>query len=87
MTKIGNELVVSGVEIFDHETKTYSTVKIIAERIVFKDGPCKKPDLEDVVFSGGLIRKANGKAVLYVGTGDTEAQKIEINDPFTEYET
>jgi len=71
---------------FDPETKTYSTIKIIAERDMFEDGPCKKPDLKDVVFSGGMIRKDNGKAVLYVGTGDTEAQKVEIDDPFIEYE-
>jgi len=71
---------------FDPETKTYSTIKIIADRDMFEDGPCKKTDLKDVVFSGGIIRKDNRKAVLYVGTGDTEAQKIEIDDPFIEYE-
>ena len=72
--------------VFDRQSGTYSTVKIIAERCLFKDGPCKKPDLKDVVFSGGIIRKADGKSELFVGTGDTEAQKIEIDDPFLEYE-
>ncbi len=72
--------------VFDRLSQTYSSVKIIAERSMFKEGPSKKPDLKDVVFSGGLIRKSNKKAELYVGTGDTEAQKIEINDPFVEYE-
>ncbi len=76
----------SSVFVFDPKTKTHSTMKIIAERNMFEDGPSKAPDLKNVVFSGGLIRKENGKAILYVGTGDTEAQKIEIDDPFVEYE-
>ena len=71
---------------FDTETKTYSALKLIAERSMFLDGPCKKPDLQDVVFSGGIRRQKNGKAVLYVGTGDVESQFIEIDDPFIEYE-
>jgi len=76
----------SSVFVFDPETKTHSTMKIIAERKMFIDGPAKSPDLKNVVFSGGLIRKESGKAILYVGTGDTEAQTVEIDDPFLEYE-
>ena len=76
----------SSVFVFDTESKTYSTIKIIAEREMFEDGPYKCSYLKNVIFSGGITRKENGKAVLYVGTGDTEAQKIEIDDPFIEYE-
>ncbi|MCL2112591.1 MAG: DUF1861 family protein [Streptococcaceae bacterium] len=55
--------------------------KIIAERKDFVAGPSKRPDLMDVVFSGGLIFKED-KVVLYAGTGDAEAQKLVIDDPF-----
>ena len=44
------------------------------------------PDLVDVVFSGGLIRKSVGSADLYAGISDAEAQKITIMDPFLSYE-
>jgi hypothetical protein len=41
----------------------------------------------DVVFSGGLVRDVEeGKAVLYAGISDAEAQKIIIDDPFLPYE-
>ena len=68
--------------IFEPKTGVSSEIKIIAERKMFLDGPSKTPDLKDVVFSGGLIRKSNGKADLFVGTSDAEAQMIEIGDPF-----
>ncbi|MEX2461456.1 MAG: DUF1861 family protein [Paenibacillaceae bacterium] len=68
------------------ETMERSPLKIIAVRGDFPVGPGKRPDLEDVIFSGGLIRKANGKADLSVGVSDAEAYRIEIPDPFIEYE-
>ncbi|NHN30219.1 DUF1861 family protein [Paenibacillus sp. S3N08] len=68
-------------------TREKSPVKIIATRSDFPDGPAKRPDLVDVIFSGGLVRKVNSRAVLYVGASDTEAHCIDIADPFTEYET
>jgi hypothetical protein len=43
--------------------------------------------LDNVVFSGGLIRHGDGTADLYAGTSDAEAQKIRIKDPFLVYET
>ncbi len=67
---------------FNPKTKVPSEIKIIAERKMFLDGPSKTPDLKDVVFSGGLIRKSEGKADLFVGTSDAESQMIEIPDPF-----
>jgi hypothetical protein len=33
-----------------------------------------------------LVRKEGGMAVLYVGASDAEGHKIEIPDPFLEYE-
>ena len=62
-------------------------MKIIAVRSDFPEGPAKRPDLVDVIFSGGLIRKDHGLADLYVGASDKEAYCIEITDPFIEIET
>ncbi|MCJ7689642.1 MAG: DUF1861 family protein [Clostridiaceae bacterium] len=55
--------------------------KLIAIRNDFKQGQAKRPDLEDVVFSGGLIIDGD-KAVLYAGISDAEAQYIVIANPF-----
>lgn len=55
--------------------------KIIATRKDFKPGEAKRADLEDVVFSGGLILNGD-KATLYAGISDAEAQLIEIDNPF-----
>lgn len=71
---------------FDPETKEYTEMELIGYRDLFKPGAAKRPDLEDVVFSGGLVRKENGKAVLYAGIGDAEAHWIEIDDPFIKWE-
>ena len=70
----------------DPYTAAFSKVQIIAERSDFQDGPAKRPDLVDVVFSGGLIRRDDGLAELYAGTSDAEAQKIIIPDPLKQYE-
>lgn len=74
--------------VFSLNPETFETtpIKIIATRSDFPIGPGKRPDLNDVVFSGGLIRSGNGRAVLSVGVSDAEAYQIEIPDPFCEYE-
>ncbi|WP_430534133.1 DUF1861 family protein [Listeria rocourtiae] len=61
-------------------------MEIIAERADFLAGPTKRPDLKDVVFSGGLIRNVSGTADLYVGISDADAQKRTIRDPFMKFE-
>lgn len=77
----GNRHYYSMIFKLDTETLEYSALKIIAERKDFVEGASKRPDLKDVVFSGGLIR--NGKKTeLYVGTSDAEAQRIKMEDPF-----
>ncbi|MDQ0192863.1 DUF1861 family protein [Paenibacillus wynnii] len=68
------------------ETKETSPIKIIAARSDFPIGPGKRPDLKDVIFSGGLIRFGTGRAILSVGVSDAEAYHIDIPDPFDEYE-
>ncbi|MCL6602245.1 MAG: DUF1861 family protein [Paenibacillus sp.] len=68
------------------ETFETSPIKIIAARSDFPIGPGKRPDLNDVIFSGGLVRLGDGRAILSVGVSDAEAYHIEIPDPFSEYE-
>jgi hypothetical protein len=68
------------------DTCEKTPMKIIAVRSDFPKGPGKRPDLEDVIFSGGLIRSDNDRAILSVGVSDAEAYRIEIPDPFKEYE-
>jgi hypothetical protein len=71
----------------DPETAEVSDIRLICARKYFQPGPAKRLDLVDVVFSGGLVRyRAEGKAVLYAGISDAEAQKIIIDDPFLPYE-
>lgn len=69
----------------DPLTGNHTPVEIIATRADFIDGPTKRPDLKDIVFSGGGIR-GNSQFILYAGTSDTEAQKIVLNDPFEKYD-
>ncbi|CAM4471985.1 DUF1861 family protein [Paenibacillus phoenicis] len=71
---------------YDPATGQYTDLEIIAERSDFLPGPSKRPDLADVVFSGGLVRQGGGKATLYAGISDAEAQSLVIDDPFVELE-
>lgn len=68
--------------VFDPRTGEYTQPGILAERREFLPGPSKRPDLEDVLFSGGLVR-GEGKAVLYVGVSDCEIQYMVVPDPFS----
>ncbi|MDM5153114.1 DUF1861 family protein [Bacillus sp. DX1.1] len=70
----------------DPHTSEITDIQLISMRSNFLPGPAKRPDLEDVVFSGGLIRKGDGTADIYAGIGDAEAQKMTIVDPFIQYE-
>ncbi|NLV91764.1 MAG: DUF1861 family protein [Firmicutes bacterium] len=63
-----------------------SPMKIIAARRYLAPGAAKRPDLEDVLFSGGLVRQDHDTATLYVGVSDAEAHRVMIPDPFQEYE-
>lgn len=64
------------------KTLEYTTPFLIAVRKDFVASEAKRPDLEDVVFSGGLLRMGNNRAELYAGISDADAQKIQIEDPF-----
>lgn len=82
----GNRHYYSMTFVFNVETGETSPMKIIAIRDNFGEAAYKRKDLVDVIFSGGIIRKENGKAELYCGISDAEAHKIIIEDPFLEYE-
>ncbi|WP_133309178.1 DUF1861 family protein, partial [Aeribacillus pallidus] len=84
--KKGNRHYYPMVFVLDPDTMKFSDMELIATRSHFLKGAAKRPDLVNVVFSGGLIRKGDGTADLYVGTSDAEAQKITIADPFVKYE-
>ena len=68
--------------IFNPETKEVFEFSLLATREDFLPGMAKRPDLVDVVFSGGLIRNPDGSAEFYAGISDCEAQKITVDDPF-----
>jgi hypothetical protein len=70
----------------DPRTGEHSDIRLIAARADFLEGPAKRPDLADVVFSGGLVRKKDGTADLYAGVSDAEAQRISMQDPFLAFE-
>ncbi|MGV8145535.1 MAG: DUF1861 family protein [Alkaliphilus sp.] len=72
---------------FNVFTQKVTKLKILATRDSFPNGATKRPDLEDVVFSGGIKRCINEKAILYAGISDAEAHKICVPDPFIEYES
>lgn len=72
--------------VLDPETGSHTPLTLLATRSDFLPGEAKRPDLVDVVFSGGLIRGANGTATFYAGISDAEAQKIKVKDPFSAFE-
>ena len=71
---------------FHPNTMDRTPLRMIARRSDFPAGHSKRSELNDVIFSGGLVRKEGGMADLYVGASDAEAYKLEIPDPFLEYE-
>ncbi|WP_106768159.1 MTP-1 family protein [Paenibacillus faecalis] len=70
----------------DPNTGAHTDMELIAVRAEFLPGETKRPDLADVVFSGGLVRKPDGTADLYAGISDAEAHRVTIADPFLSYE-
>lgn len=64
-----------------------TNISIVAVRMDLPEGPAKRTDLRDILFSGGLIRRPDHSAYLYVGVNDCEAYQVLITDPFQEYET
>lgn len=67
--------------LFDPVTRECTDLRILAERREFLPGPSKRPDLEDVLFSGGLLQDGES-ALLYAGVSDCEVQNIVVLNPF-----
>ena len=70
----------------DPRTGRATLPEIIASRADFPAGPAKRPDLVDVMFSGGLLRHGNGTVTLYAGLSDVEAGCVPLPDPFAKFE-
>lgn len=71
---------------FNPKDMTMTGLKIICERKDFPKSKSKRADLVDVIFPGGIVRKPNGLAEIYVGLSDAAAGVALIEDPFIEYE-
>ena len=67
--------------VFDPQSRECTGLQILAERKEFLPGPSKRPDLEDVLFSGGITLMGED-ALLYVGVSDCEVQYKTIRNPF-----
>ena len=73
--------------VMDPLTGEHTAPRIIACRSDITASPvCKRPDLRDVLFTGGIQRIADGQAVLYTGVSDCEAWRAVIPDPFASFE-
>lgn len=72
--------------VFDPVDHLASEMEILTTADEFPEVKSKKSELGKVIFSGGLDRKKDGTASLYVGIGDTNAGQIQIPDPFLKYE-
>jgi hypothetical protein len=60
----------------DLKLQAITSAEMIATRADFQPGDAKRPDLEDVIFSGGY--EANTRRI-YVGTSDAEAQCAKVS--------
>lgn len=72
--------------VHDLESGQHSPLKVIATRADFPEGPAKRPDLADVIFTAGLVRRRKGLATLYAGLSDCQCGCVDIPDPFLEFE-
>ena len=70
----------------DPVTGRATAPELIAQRADFPTGPAKRPDLADVMFSGGLVRHGDGTASLFAGLSDAEAGFATLTDPMKKYE-
>lgn len=68
------------------DTRAMTPCRIICTRGCFPEGPSKRPDLVDVVFTAGLIRNGDGTATLYTGLSDCQVGRAVVADPFVECE-
>lgn len=72
--------------VFDPINEQATPIEIISTADEFPCVTPKRSELGKILFSGGLERLQDGKAVLYAGIGDTQAGFVHITDPFLKYE-
>lgn len=70
----------------DPETREFTQNKIIISSDCFPSAASKRPDLADVTFTSGIVRRKDGTAHVYTGLKDANVASAIIPDPFTEYE-
>lgn len=71
--------------VFNPETLTHTPVRMLARRAdLYQGSEAKRPDLVDVLFTGGLVRHGDGSATLYTGVSDCMAFCTEVDDPFAD---
>lgn len=70
----------------DPQMRKPSLIRILAQRSFFPTGDSKRPDLADVVFSGGIVRHDDATVSLFAGTSDAAAAVAKLPDPFLRFE-
>lgn len=74
--------------VLDPATGAHTQLQILGTRADVTDDPnSKRPDLMDVLFTGGVIRNADGTAAMYTGVSDCQSWYVTIPDPFTVFES
>ncbi len=67
--------------IFSPQNFQIGNLKIVAQRKDFPEGSAKHPNLEDVVFPGGIVNDGENN-YLYCGLSDDQVGVINIKNPF-----
>ena len=82
----GKQLVYTNVSfVYDPVNNRIVDEKIIGTRSSYPNGPLKVPELRDCAFTSGIVMRADGRADLYSGLGDTIEGRIVIEDPFKSF--
>jgi len=72
--------------VFDYHNGKFTEYEILATRKDFPSGEAKRfPELDDVVYSGGIRWDNPEFADLYVGLSDVQCARIRIKNPFKSY--
>ena len=68
--------------VFNPNTLEVLESKIIGTKSCYPEAPAKVPNLVDCVFTGGIVKRDDGKWDLYSGVGDTNEGRLVIDYPF-----
>ena len=72
--------------VIDPKTSKISQNKIIISNDCFPRVEPKRPDLDDITFTSGIIRNEDNTALIYTGLSDSHVGEAIIVDPFIEFE-